>query len=169
MSLNHKIILQFFLLFTIVNISNAAFPLKMQKPVIVAEISTCSLKNDIKTGRQIFRHAKPAIFAGNHHKKRWLALTLCLLLGWCGMHRFYLGYCKWDDVLELTPTILGVVGASAGILVGLLALFPGIKDVIFKIIVYLLIAAATALVLWELIDFFRIITGLLKPKDGTYR
>jgi hypothetical protein len=31
---------------------------------------------------------------------------LCLLIGRCGKHRFYLGDYTWDDVLELTPVFL---------------------------------------------------------------
>jgi uncharacterized membrane protein len=60
-----------------------------------------------------------------------------------GIHRFYLGY-KGKGILQLTGTIIGVI------------LSP------FIIGIPILLAVTT----WVIVDFVRILTGSLKPKDG---
>ncbi len=161
----NKIIFLAFFLFAIVNNGFAAFPVKIQ---VEKNRLENSIINNNKTEKHIYKPYNRSVFFGGHHKKKWLAITLCLLLGWCGMHRFYLGYYTWDDFLELSPVFLGCVVAIAGILEGLLLLFPGSKSVIFSVFVWLFILVAAGLIVWELVDLFRICTGSLKPKNGGY-
>ncbi len=163
----HKIIFLLFALLATTYNSPAAFPLR--SPVTAANQANLLGSNETRYKMSFAKTHRTNLFSANHHKKKWIAFILCLFLGWCAAHRFYLGYYHRDDILELAPSILGAFCVSAGILVGLVALFPGSKNVIFSILAYILIAIIAGLLLWELIDLIRIITGSLNPADGEYQ
>jgi TM2 domain-containing membrane protein YozV len=70
-----------------------------------------------------------------------LSLVLCFVLGVLGIHRFYLGYTS----IGLIQCAIGVVGLLfAEWIIGLLSI-------------------------WILIDFVRILTYDLEPKNSYYR
>lgn len=71
-------------------------------------------------------------------KSQVVAAILCLL-GMFGVHRFYLGY-TGIAIIQLVLTILG----------------------------FILIIPLIATFIWVVIDFVRILTGNLQPKDGSY-
>lgn len=76
-------------------------------------------------------------------KSKVVAALLCFFLGWLGMHRIYLGRVGSGIAL----IILNIIGyLTTAILIGFVIL------------------AITGI--WEIIDFFRIILGGLKDKDG---
>lgn len=76
-------------------------------------------------------------------KSKLVAALLCFFLGWLGMHRIYLGHVGTGIVLILL-NVLGFL--TLGIIVG-----------------FFLLCVA---VLWEIIDFIRILLGSLKDKEG---
>ena len=85
-------------------------------------------KNDVKETKQaVTEVAKKK--KGGKKKSQLIALILCGVVGYLGIHRFYLGY-TWQGIVQL------LTGGLCGI--------------------------------WTLIDFIRIITGDLKPKNGDY-
>jgi hypothetical protein len=71
-----------------------------------------------------------------------LSLVLCFVLGVLGIHRFYLGYTS----IGLVLCIIGAVS-----------------------ILYNLNTLLGLLFIWSLIDFVRILTYKLEPKNSYYR
>lgn len=72
-----------------------------------------------------------------------MALVLCFCLGVLGIHRFYLGY----NTIGWIQLIIGIVGLKVLFLEWILG----------------------PLVIWVLIDFIRIMTYKLEPKNSYYR
>lgn len=76
-------------------------------------------------------------------KSKVAAALLAFFLGGAGIHRFYLGYAGTGAVM-LVMSVLGWLLSIVG--VGFLLLLP--------------------VGLWAFIDFIRVLTGGLRPKDG---
>lgn len=76
-------------------------------------------------------------------KSKIVAALLCFFLGWLGMHRIYLGHVG-TGVFLIALNVIGFL--TTAFLIGFL---------------FITVAA-----LWIFIDFFRILFGGLKDKDG---
>lgn len=103
-----------------------------------------------------------------HRKRRGIAILLCLLFGWCRLHRLYLGYWSWDDLLEYSPVILGILSLTLGMVLGLAVIFPGSKNLVISAFLAALLLLAAGLVAWELIDLFKLCFGRMKPRSGKF-
>ncbi len=103
-----------------------------------------------------------------HHKQnksQLLAILLsCPLFGLCfyGVHRFYLGY-VWQGLVQLLAFLLGYITLLVAISLAIATATAG-TEIIAGIGAVLIFGA----LLWEVIDFFRICIGDLKPKFGDY-
>ena len=103
-----------------------------------------------------------------HHKQnksQLLAILLsCPFFGLCfyGIHRFYLGY-VWQGLVQLLAFLLGYITLLTAISLAIATATAG-TEIIAGIGAILIFGAF----LWEIIDFFRICSGDLKPKYGDY-
>lgn len=125
-----KIALLVFAIFCITftfNTSKASFPVAQQQSVSSSEKSKATTQEIVITENEELSAATPAAAGGG--KSQMVAMILCGVVGYLGIHRFYLGYI-WQGVVQLLT--FGVCG------------------------------------IWTLIDFIRILTGSLVPKDGSY-
>ncbi len=86
---------------------------------------------------------------------------LCLALGALGAHRFKMGYAK-EGALQLL--LLGIalfaLMLNSITIIGPMSIFPGAYAVALLFFAILGV--------WILIDFFMIVTGKLKPKNGSF-
>jgi len=91
-----------------------------------------------------------------------IAALLAYFFGGLGAHRFYLGYIR-QGLLQL-----------GGSLIGTFLIFTALLSVLFTASVpmsatfFIGLTILIAVYAWTLIDFIRILTGKLKPKNGEY-
>lgn len=107
-------------------------------------------------------------------KERWLAGVLSVLgIGLFGIQRYYLGYKKQgiSQTFGYATLLIGLV--SVQVIIRYLfkvAINDSIKIVIFIILIVLVIILGVytlVIPFWAIADFIRILTGKLKPVDGT--
>ncbi len=93
-------------------------------------------------------------------KSKVVAALLAFFLGETGAHSFYLGYKKQGAIQAtgLAALIIGYGCSAAAVLNDSMAAFV-------VSVVFLLYGAAVCI--WAFVDFIRIISGYLKPADGT--
>jgi TM2 domain-containing membrane protein YozV len=105
------------------------------------------VKNDAKESVKNYSFEKKQVAAKPNDRVRnqIVAALLAFFLGGLGIHRFFLGY-TGIGIAQLLMFVLGIP---------LMAILIGIPIVL-------------AAYIWVLIDFVRILTGDLKPKDGSY-
>lgn len=96
---------------------------------------------------------------------------LAFFLGGTGAHRYYLGY-KDEGGLQtcgFVMTIMGSFAASSALQKGYINLLQGTAENegggIIIAAILLLVGAASGI--WVFVDFIRILTGSLVPRDGT--
>jgi len=119
-------------------------PAKEQKVSKVAQVKAAiKLTKQIKAIKKADKQGMPAEAASG--KSQIVAALLAFFLGGFGVHRFYLGY-TGKGILQIA---LVLVGAA------LSTIFIGIPILL-------------GVSIWILIDFIRILTGNLKPKNGEY-
>jgi len=120
-------------------------PVKEQKISKVAQAKAAiKLTKQIKAiTKQADKKGMPAEAAGG--KSQIVAALLAFFLGGFGVHRFYLGY-TGKGILQIALLLVGA--ALSTVIIGIPILL-GVS-------------------IWILIDFIRILTGNLKPKDGEY-
>jgi TM2 domain-containing membrane protein YozV len=68
---------------------------------------------------------------GSAKKDKWVAAVLAFLLGWCGIHKFYLGY-KNEGIAML---VIGIVGAICTLglgtfVIGVIAIIEAVRYLI---------------------------------------
>lgn len=120
-----------FISYSTFTVTNAALPVAKTTEVSVSNNATATAveQMDAKTFSAKAIMAKSPVKAKGGSKNQWIALALCTLFGYLGVHRFYLGY-TWQGVVQL------LTAGGCGV--------------------------------WALIDWIRIITGDLTPKDDDY-
>lgn len=97
-----KIIVPLLLLLFVSSYSYASFPVKKQKETI-ATIENDALNEALKN----YELASSAQGAANN-KSQTTALILAIIVGWIGVHRYYLGYI-WQGVVQtLTLGVWGI-------------------------------------------------------------
>ena len=99
--MKHKIIVPLLLLLFVSSYSYASFPVKKQKETI----STIqSIENDALNNYELASSAQGAA----NNKSQTTALILAIIVGWVGVHRYYLGYI-WQGVVQtLTLGVWGI-------------------------------------------------------------
>ena len=99
--MKHKIIVPLLLLLFVSSYSYASFPVKKQKETI----STIqSIENDALNKYELASSAQGAA----NNKSQTTALILAIIVGWVGVHRYYLGYI-WQGVVQtLTLGVWGI-------------------------------------------------------------
>jgi len=102
----------------------AAFPVTQKAPAQNGTTATSQSQHVPALTTAVATETK-----GGGGKSQLVALILCGVVGYLGIHRFYLGYI-WQGIVQLLTA--GLCG------------------------------------IWTLIDFIRILTGDLVPKDGSY-
>jgi TM2 domain-containing membrane protein YozV len=118
-------------------------PSKMGSSVLKTTVANAKLPSIIKPklSKQVAVKNSPSKGDPRDGKGWGLSLVLCFVLGVLGIHRFYLGYTS----IGLIQCVIGVVGLLfAEWIIGLLSI-------------------------WILIDFVRILTYKLEPKNSYYR
>jgi TM2 domain-containing membrane protein YozV len=118
-------------------------PSKMGSSVLKTTVSNAKFPSIIKPklSKQVAVKNSPSKGDPRDGKGWGLSLVLCFVLGVLGIHRFYLGYTS----IGLIQCVIGVVGLLfAEWIIGLLSI-------------------------WILIDFVRILTYKLEPKNSYYR
>jgi TM2 domain-containing membrane protein YozV len=118
-------------------------PSKMGSNVLKTTVANAKLPSIIKPklSKQVAVKNSPSKGDPRDGKGWGLSLVLCFVLGVLGIHRFYLGYTS----IGLIQCAIGVVGLLfAEWIIGLLSI-------------------------WILIDFVRILTYDLEPKNSYYR
>lgn len=99
--MKHKIIIPLLLLLFVSSFSYASFPVKKQKETV----STIqSIENDALNNYELASSAQGAA----NNKSQTTALILSIIVGWIGVHRYYLGYI-WQGVVQtLTLGVWGI-------------------------------------------------------------
>jgi|GEM_PF-948944 len=167
-----KLLLVAFLLLLGCSIQSfAAFPMK---PVaVVAEdtatavaagtvVQADATRVATQTHRSFFSRlfALPDEGGGERHYSLGLAVNLCILgiLGIFGFHRLYMGY-TWQGLVQFAGSLALLGAALIFISVGWWALPAS----------YFILGGFGAVMgLWQLIDFFRLISADLQPKRGRF-
>jgi len=85
---------------------------------------------------------------------------LAYFLGATGAHRFYLGY-KGKGIVQAT-SLLGIATMFLPILGGIYT-----ENALFLIPFLLIVLYSSAMSIWAFVDFIRILTGHLRPADGS--
>jgi TM2 domain-containing membrane protein YozV len=119
-------------------------PSKMGSNVLKTTVANAKLPSIFKPklSKQVAVKNSPSKGDPRDGKGWVLSLVLCVLLGVLGIHRFYLGYTS----IGLVLCIIGAVS-----------------------ILYNLNTLLGLLFIWSLIDFVRILTYKLEPKNSYYR
>ncbi|MFZ9432130.1 MAG: NINE protein [Bacteroidia bacterium] len=119
-------------------------PLKMGSNVLKTTVANAKLPSIIKPklSKQVAVKNSPSKGDPRDGKGWGLSLVLALVLGVLGIHRFYLGYTSIGLVLCIIGTVSLLLNLNT--LLGLLFI-------------------------WSVIDFVRILTYDLEPKDSYYR
>ena len=119
-------------------------PLKMGSNVLKTTVANAKLPSIIKPklSKQVAVKNSPSKGDPRDGKSRNVAMIYCFVLGWLGIHRFYLGYTSIGLVLCIIGTVSLLLNLNT--LLGLLFI-------------------------WSVIDFVRILTYDLEPKDSYYR
>lgn len=102
-------------------------------------------------------------FGGN--KSQIIAALLAILVGYLGIHRFYLGY-TWQGLAQLLLYGGGIGLYIAGIASAVTAAAGGTVAIPTLAIVGLVLLIVGGI--WVTVDFIRILMGNLEPKDGGY-
>ena len=99
--MKHKIIVPLLLLLFVSSYSYASFPVKKQKETV----STLqSIENDALNNYELASSAQGSA----NNKSQTTALILAIIVGWVGVHRYYLGYI-WQGVVQtLTLGVWGI-------------------------------------------------------------
>ena len=99
--MKHKIIIPLLLLLFVSSYSYASFPVKKQKETV----STLqSIENDALNNYELASSAQGSA----NNKSQTTALILAIIVGWVGVHRYYLGYI-WQGVVQtLTLGVWGI-------------------------------------------------------------
>lgn len=99
--MKHKIIVPLLLLLFVSSYSYASFPVKKQKESIT---TIQSIENDALNNYELASSAQGAA----NNKSQTTALILAIIVGWVGVHRYYLGYI-WQGVVQtLTLGVWGI-------------------------------------------------------------
>ena len=99
--MKHKIIIPLLLLLFVSSFSYASFPVKKQKETIS---TVQSIENDALNNYELASSAQGAA----NNKSQTTALILSIIVGWIGVHRYYLGYI-WQGVVQtLTLGVWGI-------------------------------------------------------------
>jgi len=119
-------------------------PLKMGSNVLKTTVANAQLPSIIKPklSKQVAVKNSPSKGDPRDGKSRNVAMIYCFVLGVLGIHRFYLGYTSIGLVLCIIGTVSLLLNLNT--LLGLLFI-------------------------WSVIDFVRILTYDLEPKDSYYR
>lgn len=140
--------------------ANAAFP-SQRAQIIVVEQEGKSEVLEHAINNYAHQLPKPEEYPKVKKRKTQVAAALySFFLGRYGIHRFYLGY-DWQGVLQVLTypiLIIGALLAEAGILLGPAG----------YIVPAIFILGGLALVVWEFVDFIRILSGTLKPATTEY-
>ena len=99
--MKHKIIIPLLLLLFVSSFSYASFPVKKQKKTVT---TIQSIENDALNNYELASSAQGAA----NNKSQTTALILSIIVGWIGVHRYYLGYI-WQGVVQtLTLGVWGI-------------------------------------------------------------
>ena len=99
--MKHKIIIPLLLLLFVSSFSYASFPVKKQKETVT---TIQSIENDALNNYELASSAQGAA----NNKSQTTALILSIIVGWIGVHRYYLGYI-WQGVVQtLTLGVWGI-------------------------------------------------------------
>ena len=120
-------------------------PLKMGSNVLKTTVANAQLPSIIKPklSKQVAVKNSPSKGDPRDGKSRNVAMIYCFVLGVFGVHRFYLGY----NTIGWIQCIIGALGFFTIQLEWMLGIVA----------------------IWALIDFVRILTYKLEPKDSYYR
>lgn len=99
--MKHKIFIPLLLLLFVSSFSYASFPVKKQKETVT---TIQSIENDALNNYELASSAQGAA----NNKSQTTALILSIIVGWIGVHRYYLGYI-WQGVVQtLTLGVWGI-------------------------------------------------------------
>ena len=98
-------------------------------------------------------------------KSKVVAALLAFFLGGFGVHDFYLGN-KKAGFIKLGATLIGLILVIVGYATAVASLETGV--IAFPVLAIVGSIILTAVSIWALVDFIRILTGSYEPVDGSY-
>jgi hypothetical protein len=148
-----------------VQISNAAFVIKKENTQASAQTTTSIIAVSNTTSENTI--TKYTLAQGKKKDKTVAALFAIFLGGW-GAHRFYMGQDKMG-YLRLALKIVSILFYIVGYAIVTAAVASSSTELIalFGALMYLLgYAMVLGGIVWNIVDFVRILTGDLEPDGG---